>query len=119
MTTEKKPVKRTRRRAAPIEKVGAEEVRRVTITLGQSGNTTDEKETIETDVHMFITEPAYVRINAGVTKNMGNFESLRVDVSISTPCYREVIDEVFDSMAVKVASLLDNEVDEYLGAKGD
>jgi hypothetical protein len=31
-------------------------------------------------------DPAYVRVGAGVTENLGNFESLRIDVSVTLPC---------------------------------
>jgi hypothetical protein len=29
---------------------------------------------------------SYVKVNGGYTKNLGNFESLRVDVSLELPC---------------------------------
>lgn len=31
-------------------------------------------------------DPAYVSIGAGLTENLGNFESLRIDVRVSLPC---------------------------------
>lgn len=31
-------------------------------------------------------DPAYVSIGAGLTENLGNFESLRLDVRVSLPC---------------------------------
>lgn len=31
-------------------------------------------------------DPGYVRVGAGITENLGNFESLRIDVSVSLPC---------------------------------
>ena len=66
------------------------------------------------DVRKFETEPAYVRVNAGVTKNMGNYESLRLDVSISMPCYVEEIDEVQAIVADSVADFLDAEIKNYI-----
>jgi hypothetical protein len=119
MTTAKQPARRARKRAPKPEKLAVEDSKRISIELRQGKDTTEENETIEKDVHLFITDPAYIRVNAGVTKNMGNFESLRVDVSITMPCYREAVEEVFEVLSDKVATLLDNEVDQYLGVEED
>lgn len=72
----------------------------------------------EQEVHVFETEPAMVRVNAGVTKNLGNYESLRVDVAISVPCYAEMVDDTFDAIAEQVSELLADEVENYLDSKG-
>jgi hypothetical protein len=64
-------------------------------------------------VRKFEVEPAYVRVNAGVTKNMGNYESLRIDVSLSVPCYVEEMDTVFPKVADMVAAYLDIEKENY------
>jgi hypothetical protein len=74
----------------------------------------EEKRTV-LEVRKFETDPAFVRVNAGVTKNLGNYESLRVDVSITAPCYVEEIDKVQKAIAEKVATMLDEEVETYLG----
>jgi hypothetical protein len=73
---------------------------------------TDEK--VVQDVEVFEVEPAYIRVNVGVTKNLGNYESLRVDASISVPCYKELIAQTFESVASTVNTLLADEVDRYL-----
>ncbi len=44
-------------------------------------------------MHRFETEPAVVRMQYGVTMNLGNYESVRIDVGISVPCYKEQIEE--------------------------
>jgi len=49
-----------------------------------------------------------------VTKNLGNYESLRVDVAVTAPCYREEIEKVQPRIAEMVARMLDEEVAEYL-----
>lgn len=72
----------------------------------------------EQEIHIFETDPARVRVNAGVTKNLGNYESLRVDVAISVPCYKEMVQETFDAVAEEVSDLLYEEVDNYLADKG-
>lgn len=38
-------------------------------------------------------EPAYVRVALGKTYNMGDFNSLRIDVSVTLPCLPEDIHE--------------------------
>ena len=68
----------------------------------------------ERHIHKFISEPAYVRVGAGVTKNMGDYESLRVDVSITMPCYPEHVDELYPILADKVADRLSEEVSQYI-----
>lgn len=118
MTT-KQPVKRARKRAPKPKVTAVQSTQRVSMNVTQSGATVEDNETIERDVHVFVTDPAYVRVNAGVTKKIGEYESLRVDVSITMPCYKEVVDETFTELSDKVALLLDNEVDQYMGVEND
>lgn len=66
-------------------------------------------------VHVFITDPAYVRVGAGVTRKIADFESLRVDAGVSIPCYKEQIEEQFDASAEWVAERLDEQLDQWLG----
>jgi len=40
-------------------------------------------------VACFLTEPAKVSVGMGLTLNLGNYESARIDVSLVMPCYRE------------------------------
>lgn len=47
-------------------------------------------------IHKFITEPARVGTKVGVTVNLGNFDSVRIDVWCEVPCYKEEIDEAQD-----------------------
>lgn len=85
----------------------------LTVTSSGLGVPEDKREVLE--VRKFETEPAWVRVNAGVTKNLGNYESLRVDVSISAPCYIEEVEAVQKNVAGLVADMLDAEIEEYLG----
>ncbi len=64
-------------------------------------------------VHKFEVEPAYVRISAGTTKKLADYESLRVDVSISVPCYTEEIEAVAKKVGEKVSEILSAELAEY------
>jgi hypothetical protein len=72
----------------------------------------------EIEVEQFEVEPAYVRAGAGVTRNLGDYESLRVDVSITIPCYKEDIERTYDVAADMVAAYLQDEVDKYLKDEG-
>jgi len=83
-----------------------------TVTTKAYGKEEADTETIE--VQQFDVEPAYVNVRAGVTKNLGEYESLRVDVSLTVPCYMEQIDEVFDAVADNVCGMLDDEVERYM-----
>ena len=86
------------------------------VTASGIGIAEDKRKVIE--VRKFETDPAYVRVSSGVTKNLGNYESLRVDVSLSVPCYTEEMASVQKRVAGLVADMLDEEVEQYLG-KGD
>lgn len=47
-------------------------------------------------VHRFVTAPATVGVDLGLTINTGNFESCRVSVSVSVPCYKEEVEAAYD-----------------------
>lgn len=83
---------------------------------GQGEREDIRKETVDVDVHEFVSEPAYIRVGAGTTRNMGNYESLRVDIAITMPCYPNEIDRVYPQVSDKVYDLLDEEVSMYLGS---
>lgn len=102
---------RTRTRTREVEKTTHESV----ATVYSSGVGVGEEKRKVIEVRQFVTEPAYVRVNAGVTKNLGNYESLRIDVSVSVPCYVEEVAQVEKRVAAMVADMLDAEVDEYVG----
>ena len=57
--------------------------------------------------------PAYVEVNAGLTKNVGNYESVRCGVSVSVPCHPRV-------KAIRIAhSKVSNLVSELLEIEYD
>lgn len=55
----------------------------------------EEKDTVLA-VREFVTEPASVSREYGLTINLGNFESARVTVGVVLPCYREEINDAND-----------------------
>lgn len=85
----------------------------LTVTASGVGVDEDRREVLQ--VRKFETEPAYVRVSSGVTKSTGSYESLRVDVAISVPCYVEEVPAVFTRLEAEVAEYLDTALDNYLG----
>jgi hypothetical protein len=83
---------------------------------GVKGKQHERHETLS--VRKLAVDPAYVRVNVGFTKNMDNFESLRMDVSISVPCYTEEIDSVTEQAMSKATQLLHDEMDKFLDDPG-
>ena len=56
---------------------------------GNGKEKTIKDDTEIVDVRKFETTPAVVRRGYGMTMNLGNFESARIDISIEVPCYVE------------------------------
>lgn len=53
-------------------------------------------------VDIFQTTPAMVTAGTSLTINLGNYESMKVSVTVSIPCYKEEIHEALD-YAFKIA----------------
>ena len=65
----------------------------VTTVYGKIGLPSSKDEEIA--VRTFVTNPAMVEIGYGLTLNIGNYESARIDVRVSLPCYVEETDQAF------------------------
>lgn len=59
----------------------------------------------------------YVNVDGGITKNMGDFNSVRVRVSISLPCYPEdtEIRRAYVHASTLIDELLPSELDKACG----
>jgi len=68
------------------------------VKKGKDGAGTSKEEIIE--VIQFKTTPAIVKRGMGLTLNLGNYESARLDVGIEVPCYVEDIENA-DAFARK------------------
>lgn len=77
---------------------------------------TSEDETLE--VHEFVTEPARVGLEYGLTLNLGNYESARIAVSVSIPCYKEEMEGAYDAAARWVESKIAQEVQDIRQKSG-
>lgn len=67
--------------------------------------------------------PIVVSFNAGATLNMGNYQSVRINVGLSVPVYdAEKVDVAYEKVIKKVEKILEKKVEEYtkeFGAKVD
>lgn len=82
----------------------------------RSGKIVSEEEVQEKlAVNKFETDPAYVRVALGKTCNLGQYESFRIDIAITAPCYVEEILAVQKSTSSLVSDLLADELKLYLG----
>lgn len=81
--------------------------------IGTVKEDSEEREQIE--VSRFVTDTAFVTFACGVTRNMGNYESLRMEVRVTLPCYVEEIDEVY----LKAKEWVDERLNKELGELAD
>ncbi len=63
-------------------------------------------------VKPFVVEPAYVNYSEGATINVGNYQSVRVDVGITLPTYVEEIEGAFEKAKQIVSERINKEIDE-------
>lgn len=78
----------------------------------------EEKEEQDVEVMPFEVEPAYVRAAIGTTRNLGDYESLRIDVAVTIPCYVETINETYEEAAEWVAEKLEEELELFAESQG-
>jgi hypothetical protein len=74
----------------------------------------DREQTVPLQVEEFLVDPAYVEVGASVTRNLGNYESLRVHVEVRIPCYKEQLQQRSEEIAGLVQRRLVEELDAYL-----
>lgn len=85
----------------------------VTVMSSCYGVENSDRKPIQVEVFPEGVPAAYVRVQAGSTKNLGNYESLRVDVAITLPCLVPEIDEVQKRLGNTVAQMLEDELEAY------
>lgn len=67
-------------------------------------------------VEKFLTEVAHVNLELGLTLNLANYESARVTVGLSMPCYKEQADHTWTFVKQWVADRVFKEVAEVRAA---
>lgn len=79
----------------------------------RKGRQTVQEESASRDVSARRFSPedrvAYVRVGAGTTHNLGDFSSLRIDVSVTLPCLVEEVEETYDRASELVAGFHSSE----------
>lgn len=73
----------------------------------------DKTVDVPVEAALFDVEPALVRVSVGVTRNLGNYESLRIDASLTMPCVPERADEVYKQSAERVGGWITQELEYY------
>lgn len=58
---------------------------------------------------------AFIRVGAGMTINLDNYESLRIDCAVTIPCKRESLKEAYDIASQFVSDRIDEEQVNWLG----
>lgn len=106
------PTERARKRRSTARVEQSVSTVRSKVRIG--GDDTPEKEKVTRDLHAFDEDPAYIRVGVGATKNMGPYESLRVDVAITMPCRPDSIEETYKAVSEQVYELLNTELENYL-----
>lgn len=105
-------------RTAPRPVVEVQGTRTTTARRGTRDTVHDESEEREVlDDTRFGPgeEPAHVKFGAGLTINLQNFESLRLDVAVILPCLPSQIHETFDAAVEFVSEKLTDEKNKWLG----
>lgn len=69
-------------------------------------------------VEKFLEEPALVHVSYGLTLNLGNFESARIDVGLKVPCYKEQADDAYRVASSWAEERLQGEIAEIRKGKG-
>lgn len=116
------PERRLRLRKPPIaqntEKVRAKGF--VATKMTYKGDTVHEEEREEEGFleATFTSEdpPATIRVGTGMTINLGNFESLRIDVAVTIPCHRSALDEAYEHAQDFVMTKMEEEQASWTGS---
>lgn len=69
-----------------------------------------EVENTNLGIHVFLTEPAVVSLEYGVTINMGNYESCRLVVGIRMPCYKENVEPAYAAASAWVEGKIKEQI---------
>ena len=90
------------------KKTEKKEMMTVTRTIPVVAGGSGEEEVIEEHIEIrpFVSEAARVRIAKGLTLNLGDYRSARVDVDLSLPCYPEEFGDMIETVNNLVESRL-------------
>jgi len=112
------PAPQRRFRTSPHPTVEVQGTRTTTARRGTRDVVHDETEHTEVlDSTRFRPgeEPAHVKFGAGLTINLQNYESLRLDVAVILPCLPSELHETFEAAVDFVSEKLTEEKSKWLG----
>lgn len=92
-------------------------VQKNTVFISRGKVVDGQREEHDLEVEKFITEPAFVKVSASQTRSPMEYESVKVEVSVTLPCYAEEAEEVLKEASDMVAKHLEDELDYHM--KGD
>lgn len=72
---------------------------------------------VETPIFEEGTQPASISVKNGMTINLGNYESARIDVMVTLPCYREEIPQAIEVAKSIVENAIRPEIAEVKGGR--
>lgn len=98
----------------PKPKKVAEKEGRISVTRTYLDQTIEKKKRIK--VRPFVTDTATVSVKYGATLAMGDYQSARIDVMVSVPCYLEEIMDVYPQVKTLVDALVEKEVEALGGS---
>ena len=110
---ESTPPLTARTRTRPLATISTStEIRDHGATVSQVDNTDKVEIPLEN-----IKNPGYVGVKGGITKNLGNFESARIEISISLPCHPSDagLEETYQKATAFVDDLIARELRKVTG----
>lgn len=86
---------------------------KIIVRSSKYGIELEDRQEIEVDTFPEGVAPAYVHVGVGRTINLGDYNSLKLDISVTMPCYPEEIEAVQVAVSNKVADMLAEESKAY------
>ncbi len=83
-----------------------------TMEVTRAGYSGDPEETETVQVPKFEGEASRVRVEGSITRNMGDYNSIRIAVMVEMPCYpsESDVDRCYDWCSAKVEDKIQNEL---------
>lgn len=82
-----------------------------TTSVSSPSGDTSEREVVERETFPKDVEPAYVRVAVGATHNLGEYQSLRIDVAVTLPCPPDEVEQCYTRASEFAAEKLAHEQD--------
>lgn len=102
--------------AAVAEALGTNKETKLTVTVTRRNEDATVREEV-VEVNNFLTHPAYVKVKHGATRQVVQYEGIRVDVEISRPCYVEEIDDVLAEISEMAANKVYDELEQLMSGE--